>query len=521
MKPNVVIVMTDQQRADLRRGCGYALDTMPFLDSFAAQGTDFRRAYTPNPCCVPARVSMFTGRYPSCHHVRTNHNLADATYTEDLLDVMRRCGYRTALCGKNHSHRRADAFDYARTNGHLSGGGETNETPEQQPLAAFLTATQHMEMHEPSPGGVEAQHPYRNVSDALSFIDGCGDAPFFLWLSFAEPHNPYQVPRPYYDMFPPEALPPLESAGADIHALGPMYAWERGMWERVLGTEIEERILRARSNYHGMLRLIDDQFRRFMEGLSARGLRENTVVVFLSDHGDYVGEYGLLRKGVELPEVLTRVTMAWQGPGVRAGVLDDTHCVSLVDDLPTLCGMLNTETPFGVQGRDLGALLRGEAPPAGEFDVGYAENGYGGLYWQPQDALRYADDRCFTDGKTFQCMSSWTLSGQMRMARKGDYKIQTDMMGNVKLFCLRDDPAELHNLWPDAAPERVKTDMLLALNTAMLRADDPLPAPHNRYRTKVHPRGYWQDSAYLAQDPGVRMTPYGDYACHNEHKKEK
>ena len=293
------------------------------------------------------------------------------------------------------------------------------------------------------------------------------------------------------------------------------------MWERVLGAEIEERILRARSNYHGMLRLIDDQFRRFMEGLSARGLRENTVVVFLSDHGDYVGEYGLLRKGVELPEVLTRVTMAWQGPGVRAGVLDDTHCVSLVDVLPTLCGMLNTETPFGVQGRDLGALLRGEAPPAGEFDVGYAENGYGGLYWQPQDALRYADDRCFTDGKTFQCMSSWTLSGQMRMARKGDYKIQTDMMRNVKLFCLRDDPAELHNLWPDAAPERVKTDMLLALNTAMLRADDPLPAPHNRYRTKVHPRGYWQDSAYLAQDPGVRMTPYGDCACHNEHKKEK
>ena len=77
MQPNFLIVMTDQHRADLRAGCGYELDTMPFLDQWAAQGTDFRCAYTPNPCCIPARVSMFTGRYPSCHRVRTNHNIQD------------------------------------------------------------------------------------------------------------------------------------------------------------------------------------------------------------------------------------------------------------------------------------------------------------------------------------------------------------------------------------------------------------------------------------------------------------
>lgn len=513
MKPNFIVVMTDQHRADLRKGCGYPLDTMPFLDQWAAEGVDFRRAYTPNPCCLPARVSMFTGRYPSCHHVRTNHNVADATYGEDLLDVFKRCGYKTALCGKNHTHRKPADFDFAQCSGHLAGGGEINETPDQLEFADFLNNTRHMEAHRPSPGGIKVQHPYRNVTSAFQFLDDTPrDQPFFLWLSFAEPHNPYQVPEPYFDLFPPESLPPLHAL-ADCPSLGPRYAWERKMWEKVLGPDIEGRIARTRSNYHGMLRLIDDQFRRLIAGLEQRGLRDNTIVVFLSDHGDYVGEYGLIRKGVELPEVLVRVTMAWQGPRfIRS--LDDSHCVNLVDILPTFCDVLGTDIPFGSQGRSLLPLLCGEAVPAGEFDTAYAENGYGGLFWQEGDCLRPEDDRCVTDWKTFQCMSSWTLSGQMRMARKGDYKLQMDMMGNGKLFNLKNDPYETINLWDEPDALGAKCEMLAALNAAMLRADDPLPAPHNRYRVKVHPQGFWQDTDYVAEDPGVRMETMSSFTLH-------
>lgn len=100
MKPNIVIVMTDQQRASLRKGRGFALDTMPFLDSWAQEGTDFHCAYTSNPTCMPARVSMFSGRYPSATHVRSNANVEDAFYTEDLLDVVRKNGYLTACAAK-------------------------------------------------------------------------------------------------------------------------------------------------------------------------------------------------------------------------------------------------------------------------------------------------------------------------------------------------------------------------------------------------------------------------------------
>ncbi len=92
-----------------------------------------------------------------------------------------------------------------------------------------------MEMHVPSPGGVEVQHPYRNVSSAFQFIDSLDHEPFFAWVSFAEPHNPYQVPEPYFDMFPPEQLPPLHSTTENLEEKGDRYPWIRNVWEKVAG----------------------------------------------------------------------------------------------------------------------------------------------------------------------------------------------------------------------------------------------------------------------------------------------
>ncbi|MDR1637683.1 MAG: sulfatase-like hydrolase/transferase, partial [Treponema sp.] len=162
MKPNIVILMTDQQRADLRKARGYPLDTMPFLDSWAKGGTDFASAYTPNPTCMPARVSMFTGRYPESLRVRSNHNAEDALYTEDLLDLLKKSGYVSALCGKNHSHHKPDDFDFAETTGHLGHEGNRKiQNQREEAFARFMDATNHLEIHSPSPGGLESQHPYQ------------------------------------------------------------------------------------------------------------------------------------------------------------------------------------------------------------------------------------------------------------------------------------------------------------------------------------------------------------------------
>jgi len=98
------------------------------------------------------------------------------------------------------------------------------------------------------------------------------------------------------------------------------------------------------------------------------------------------------------------------------------------------------------------------------------------------------------------------------MVRKGDYKIQIDMMGTGYLYNLKEDPAELRNLWDEPDYLQIKADMLACLAT--LRAADPIPAPHNRYRTKLHPKGYWFDETYVAEDPGVRMEPLAAFAAH-------
>lgn len=504
-RPNILIVMTDQQRADLRAGRGYALDTMPFLDSFAAEGIDFTRAYTPNPTCLPARVSMFTGRYPSSHLARTNHNAKDAKYTKDLFDIMKEQGYTTAICGKNHSHHNPAEFDFHETCGHLGHEDEVNETPEQEAFADFLRGTHHMEVHYPSPYGVEVQHPYRNVSSVFKFLDSRDtEKPFFCWLTFAEPHNPSQVPEPYYDMFPPEELPDLHAGPEILPDKGERYVWLRGMWEKVSKDGLDARIARTRSNYHGMLRLIDDQFRRLIEGLNERHLRDNTFIIFLSDHGDFVGEYGLLRKGVDLPDMLTHIPMIIQGPGVvPTGKRDE--CVNIIDILPTVCDMLGIETPLGAQGKSILPILRNESYPAHEFDAAYSESGFSGLYWDEEDKLDPPDEGTVDPEYTrFDCLNTWTQCGQVRMVRKGDWKVQCDMLGSVYLYNLADDPYELHNLADDPQYTAVKADMLAELSAAIMRSQDVLPVPHNRYRTKIHPKGYWYDETYVSDDPGVR-----------------
>jgi Sulfatase len=230
-RPNVVVVMTDQQRADFTRGAGFPLDTMPFLDSLGARGVRFERAYTPMPICAPARISLFTGRFPQAHRVRQNSAIEHAVYQRDLVDLLRGAGYAIGLAGKNHSHLRPAEMDFAATYMHQ---GRTRDvaapdlSAEEAAFDAWLTdlARERGGLSlEPTPFPLECQLPYRIVRDAIGWIDRLGatpagrreegadggDAdgarPFFLWLSFPEPHNPYQVPEPYFGLFPEEGVP--------------------------------------------------------------------------------------------------------------------------------------------------------------------------------------------------------------------------------------------------------------------------------------------------------------------------
>jgi len=489
-RPNIVIIMTDQQRADVSAREGFALDTTPTLDELAGQGTWFNRAYTTSPVCAPARVSMLTGRYPSVTRVRTNHNIADATYEVDLVDVLRGQGYATAMCGKNHSHLTPVRVDHWFPLGHAAGYRQPGRTAQEEDFDQWLYDLQHRAATAPTPFPLACQGPYRAVSDAMAWIDGLCEQPFFLWLTFAEPHNPYQVPEPYFSMFPIEALPPTRSDERALASKGFKYQFT---WELAhLGfADYDTQRPHARANYFGMLRLIDDQVGRFICFLNEHGLREETILVFLADHGDFVGEYGLVRKGPEMPECLMRVPMLWIGPGIQSEMPPHAAHVSLVDVMPTLCEALGVPLPAGVQGRSLWPLLTGGAYPEEEFASAYAEQGFGGLHYTAEDELVALTEDGLNPSVSFDCLNSRSQSGTMRMLRRGKWKLIFDMQGGGQLYNLADDPVELDDLYGKPEVADVEHTLLAELLAWTLRAQDPLPLPRRRYVMKTDPRNYW------------------------------
>lgn len=486
--PNLVVVMTDQQRADVSRREGFPLDTTPFLDDLAQQGTWFDKAYTATPVCTPARVSMLTGRYPNATHVRTNHNAEDVFYDTDLIDVLHEQGYTTALCGKNHSYLTPENMDYWYELSHNGGFGEAR-TADEKAFDQYLANLNHRADLNPTPFPLETQCPYRAVTAAMNWIDTVEDQPFFLWLSFPEPHNPYQVPEPYFSMFPPETLPPTRSDKSALETKSFKYHWTRQIGETAF-SNYDEQLPRARANYFGMLRLIDDQIKRFVDYLEQRGLRENTILLVLSDHGDFVGEYGLVRKGPELPEVLTRIPFFAVGPGIIQSTEPHPAHISLVDVMPTLCEAIGAELPPGVQGRSLWSLLTGKSYPHAEFASSYVEHGFGGLHYSAHETFDPTEDG-LVPGVAFDELNGWSQSGSMRMVRKGDWKLLIDMQGEGQLYHLTDDPVELVNLYDQPQHAAVQQELMTELVIWMLRTQDPLPYPRRRYKFKVPPHGYW------------------------------
>lgn len=486
--PNIIIIETDQQRADLTRREGFLLDVTPFVDSLARNGVWFSKAYCAAPASVPSRTSMLTGRYPSSTRVRSNHNIIDAWFQYDLKDVLKHCGYRTALVGKNHCYLKKEDLDGFFEFGHQN-SYDANTDPEKKKYDDFM---QTLNMHfspDPSPFPVKMTYPFRIVSKSIEWTAIEDNRPFFLWMSFPEPHNPYQVPEPYYDMFPPGRLPPLR-AGIEALSLKP-YSYERQHeLSEMAFSDVGKLIPRIRSNYLGMLSLIDDQIRRFVKALQRNGILENTLIVIVSDHGDYAGEYGLIRKGAGTPEVLMRIPMVWYGKGISTKSGPAEAHVSNVDIFPTFCEVVGVDIPEGVQGRSLWPILTGNPYPEEEFSAAYAEQGFGGEAYTATDTLNPYEEGAVGPGK-FDELNTWTQSSSRRMLRMDDWKLEYDMDGNGSLFYLKDDPSEIRDLWNKPEYKDHQETLIKELLRRTIRYQDDFPYPRRRYVMKKNPRNYY------------------------------
>lgn len=490
-RPNILIIMADQHRAGLTRRSGFPLDTMPALDRLAAAGVAFERAYTTAPLCVPARVSLLTGRWPHAHRVRQNSAARFAYFEKDLFQVLKELGYRTGLSGKNHTHLTPARLDFWRPYSHLDGWMPEPAPKELVEFTAWMRRLNHATSDQPTPFPVETQFPYRIVSNAIEFIRDTGDRPFALWVSFPEPHNPYQAPKPYFDLFPPEAVPPPAVGPEALKAKGFKWQWLRRLEESTY-PGYDQRWRRLRSNYLGMLRLIDDQLDRLVRYLESSRKLGNTILLYLADHGDFFADYGLERKGVELPEVLTRVPMVWAGWNIKPQA-DHPAFVSIADVMPTLCEATGAPVPHGVQGRSLWPLLQGQDYPREEFESVYAEVGFGGMHYGPNDVIEPKWGRVpGAPGAipTYDELNPVTQSGTLKMVRRGDWKLTFDMMGNGQLYNLALDPYELKNLFGRSEVAATQQALLADLLRWTIRTQDDLPTA--AYQAK------WADRNWLS-----------------------
>jgi arylsulfatase A-like enzyme len=338
-KPNVIVFLTDQQRWDTTKLHGNPLDLMPNFDRIALRGTHFANACTCQPVCAPARSSLQTGKYATETGVFKN-GLPLREEETTLAKCFKAAGYQTAYIGKWHL-----------------GGVDPGFFSEQEPvpegrrggyeywLAGDLVEFMSQEYNailfdnDNKPVKLPGYRVDAYTDAAIRYIASHQQKPFFLFLSFLEPHfqnhrDDYPAPEGYRERYTGRWMPP------DLAALG--------------GTAYYQL-----DGYYGMIKRLDEAFGRVLDALKSLDLLEKTVVLFTSDHGCHFKTRNDEYKR-SCHESSVRIPTAAIGPGFNQGGRIE-HLVSLVDFAPTLLEAAGLEIPEGVQGRSMMPLIRRES----------------------------------------------------------------------------------------------------------------------------------------------------------------
>lgn len=462
--PNVVVIMADQLKATASRLYSPTGTATPALARLAAEGVRYENAFTPHPLCVPARVSLWTGQYPHAHGSRDNQTPMPAGAAH-AFKVWREAGFATALIGKDHCFQSPEdqaLFDVWCEIGHegLLAGRPARGMPWFRPeerVSAAHAARRAMPRQAPAVSYAVTDHPLEDYSTGLvagqtaRYLEerAAEQRPFALWVSFPDPHTPYEVPRAYFEAAAAEGveLPPAEPPdmpGAPertrvLRRLLDVSGAPRADQERLLLT------------YRAMTRFVDDGVGAVLDALERTGLRERTIVVFLSDHGDFALEHGMARKGGAFYDCLTRVPLlvSWRG-ACPEGVVDGSMA-NLVDVVPTLLTLQGLPVPPGMQGAPLPTLT-----PAAPRAAAFSEYGSGGPPFTLADLEAVGKTVGATHGleAVKASLERREAEGERRMVRTARWKYVTDPLGDIdELYDLVADPLEHRNLAGEAGHE--------------------------------------------------------------------
>jgi arylsulfatase A-like enzyme len=267
--------------------------------------------------------------------------------------------------------------------------------------------------------------------------------PWFAWVHFYDPHAPYRAPEPYASRHPPNTieLPPREPPGY------PGKPDRVRMFAELLGahTVTDEHLRSVLSIYYASIAMIDDVVGRLLATLDRTGQREHTIVVFTSDHGDFMTEHGLVRKGASLYDSLVRVPLFVSYPGaIQPGTVCD-DLVSTIDVYPTLVQLMGLPLLPGRGGQPL-PVITGEPPR----QMVFAETGYEGTFTNRQQVTHFLA-QAVAEGRTVKLPWQLIANTKLKMARTRDWKYvyAAGPDGEDELYNLADDPFELRNLAAD------------------------------------------------------------------------
>ena len=420
-RPNVLLLYTDQQRWDTIHAAGNEHVITPNLDALAAGGVLFENAFCNDPVCMPSRHSMLSGQYPSAIGSVTN-GIEMREDVPTVHNILKLYGYHTANLGKlhfkNHSTR-----DHREV--HPSYGFDTlilsdepgcyedayikwvrEKDPAQvencrcgtppawtgEPIEKARAAHQPYVFEGPE----DLTHTAFVAEETVRYIRGHKDGPFFAIAGFYAPHAPLNPPGRFVDMYDPSALPvPIMNEGENRLGLSD------DQWRKV------------KAYYYAIISHVDDQVGRILTALDETGIRDRTIVIFTSDHGEHLGDHGLTGKGAPGLESCAHVPLVFSYPARVEEGAAHAELIEAVDLAPTILDYCGVQVPPFFQGRSFRPLLEG-----GEYEE------RGSVFIEHRMPL----------------VRSW------KVVRTHDLKYCTCSSGQELLFDLKQDPHELRNV---------------------------------------------------------------------------
>jgi arylsulfatase A-like enzyme len=355
-RPNVLFVMADDLNCDL--GCyGNSFVQSPQIDRLARRGARFERAYCQYPVCNPSRVSLLTGLRPDATRVVDNRDilrdhLPDAVC---LGEWFRRHGYRTMKLGKIF-HSIGDDYEDPRSwDFDLRETSEAKNPPQEQILRRQGAGNSGIVL------GVEDDQAWdgklaRRGAELLA-EGAAGEQPFFLAIGFRRPHTPYIAPAKYFDHYPPHQVPPLIEPAAHVSGIPPVALTYNVGFPKLTG---EERAATAAA-YWASLTYMDAQLGVLLDALDNLKLWDNTIVLFVSDHGYHLGEHGGLWHKMSLFEQSARVPLVVAAPRRPASIV--RGIVEMIDIYPTLTELCGLPIPGRLAGQSFVPLLDNQHAP--------------------------------------------------------------------------------------------------------------------------------------------------------------